>query len=334
MREGFLCLLLLTAGLAGCLSGTSEEPSTAEPADPPPTEPATESPNRTAAVPAPSLSTGLALIYEATGLWDRVGTVTVVVASNGTEGYLFAGQERVDLVEEMIFSRPWMGRLDRTLNPLDDQGDPYWTLFDWPLEDGKSWLMDDDPELEVTATRGSIPGPDGSREGFAISGSREEAAVRYTYDPEIGYVTTFQEDWQGRRVLDLELVEVRRAEQAIWGQVEGETGTCGDPTASTPPSSPGSRLDVPPEADAVFASAGSIGEGRTVVSPPPGNGSEPWTHEHEPEEQWLYTAFDPIEGSWMLSATGRPDAVQPGTYTCVSAAWASLERIELQRDVQ
>lgn len=275
-------------------------------------------------VPRSSLPVGLALTYEAAGAWDRLGEVTVVVASNGSQGQLFAGRSRSDLAEEMAFPcRPWMGDLDADLNPLGSDGTPYWKLFDWPLKDGKSWTFDDDPAVEVTAERASIPGPGGPREGIRIQGGSENLDLTYTYDPDVGYLTTFQEDWRGTRVLDLRLVEVARSEEWIWGEVGEEASTCGDPTGTSPPP-PASTLDVPSEADAVFATAGSIGDGTTSVTPPPTNGSEPWTHEHVPEEQWVYEAFDALEGAWSLEAVGRPDALEQGTYTCTSVVWVTL----------
>jgi hypothetical protein len=321
MRAAVILVLLLAgAALVGCL-GDDAAPTDAPEAAPedPPEPEAPQPPETSQGVQAPELAEGTAFTFDAAGAFNRLGSVTVVVASNTSEGYLFTGATPEDLVEEVVFSRAWLGELDASLNRLGDDGEPVWRFFDWPLEDGATWTVVEDPDVEVTAERTDVPTPSGPAAGFRIHGEGGDSALEYTYAPEVGYLTSLTWTILDTTLFDLTLTGVGTSETALWYEAGPRASTCGDPTSSTPVTPTATTLEVPGDADAVVAASGSVGEGETVAQPPPSaNGSQPHVVQHGPEEQWFYDELPGRSGTWELTARGQPGPVAPGTYVCAT----------------
>lgn len=311
MRVLLLSLLLLTAGVAGCMSDDedpsggagdgsgagddgSDQGSGSGPGDQAPRE---------TGIPAPSLQPGRAWTYEATGVYDTGTTLTIVVAEATDEGYLFAGKDPADLVEEVAWDRPWQGPMDAELNPADGDGP---RLFDFPLDDGKTWRSGDQT---VTARIGQIPHPDGPRVGLIMSAATGDGSRTWTYDPQVGYMTSYQSTQGNTTYLQLNLTEVTTSETWTWFEPHDQAFTDG--------STPGT-LEVSSDATGVVVSAGGWGGGQAQLVPPL-TGPSPATYQFTDEERWTYDVYEAAEGSWHLTAQSPPDGL--GYIQATAVTW-------------
>lgn len=250
-------------------------------------------------VAAPGLEVGGSWTYEATGLYNTGERFTVVVAERTAEGYLFGGEGREDLLEDIAWGRVWHGPVSGSLNPLDREGNERVTLFDFPLHDGKSW---DRGDGEVTVTKGPVPTPEGEREGYVMEQTYANGYDRWTYEEEVGYLTRYESVTGDRVFLRIDLVSTGESEAWIWYERVGERVDVGgfEPGAET--------SFVPSEAASVVISAGAANQGSAWVKPPPTAAVEPWMHHVEGEEAWAYDALSSPEGAWTFSVTAREDA--------------------------
>lgn len=327
MRELLLAVVVLLAGAAGCLGTEDDEKGQAPPLPPQDGDEEDRGADEDQGTDdelvgqAPSLSQGTSFTYGVDGVYNHE-PFTIVVASNNSDGYLFAGETTEDLLEEIINDRPWQGTLDASLNPLDGDGQTYWNFFDWPLEDGKTWTFSESGR-EVTAERAEVVTPDGPSEGFRMQGSLGEDLLEYTYAPEVGYITSLEWGLPDRTFLDVTLEAVGETTEAVWFEFGSGNWVCGGPTGSDPIST----LEVPESVDAVVAGSGSVGEGEFIAQPPASpDGSEPYVEQHEAEEDWVYEELPPRSGTWEMTARSEPSATSPGTYLCGSlraVTWTS-----------
>ncbi|HUR68942.1 MAG TPA: hypothetical protein VM370_06815 [Candidatus Thermoplasmatota archaeon] len=107
-----------------------------------------------------------------------------------------------------FFGLPWSGNVTGDLNPRI--GGDEWKLYDFPLEDGKTWsykMLGHDATTLARATTYHVPGI-GLRPGFRLeSSSYGHVFARYNYVPEVGWFTRLQliEPTDGHTVLDAQL---------------------------------------------------------------------------------------------------------------------------------
>lgn len=313
MRRLHALALAALLVLAGCLAGPSSGP---ERAPDPTADAAIDAPapdGNTTGVPRPDLPVGRTWVYEASGAWNEDGPFGVVVAEATGDGYLFAGRAPEDLAETVIFSHFWQGPQDRDLNRRYD-GDPTARpLFDFPLRDGKTWAWD---VGNVTARATSVPTPSGTAQGFEMTLSDTEAfEARWTYAPEVGYVTRLEYGFLDTTVYDLTLQQTTTSAGWTWFETGPAASTCGDPTGDPP--NHAATLDIPEGHDAVVVGAGGQGGGRSDVVPPP-DGPGPWSYEHAEGENWDYEVLEGTPGTWTLAAAEDPQPEFPG-YFCTFA---------------
>lgn len=309
MRALVLALLALTAGLAGCM-GDGEDPDAA-PDDGTDREDRAGDPGsgrdtgsqRETGIPAPTLPVGRAWTYEATGVYDTGTTVTIVVAQATDEGYLLAGKAPGDLLEEVSWDRPWQGQVDLELNPAGEDGS---TLFDFPLDQGKTW---EDRGATVTARIGQIPHPDGQRIGLIMSTETEDGERVWTYDPQVGYLTSYRSTRGNTTYLQLNLTETTTSETWTWFEPHAQAFSDG--------SAPG-MLEVPGEATGVVVSAGGWGGGQAQIVPPL-TGPAPATYQFTDQERWTYDTYEAAEGSWQLTAQSPPQGL--GFIQATAVTW-------------
>lgn len=309
MRAVVLVLLVLTGALAGCMDG-EEDPYTApddgggsDDRDGGSQGSDGTTSDRETGIPAPTLPVGRAWTYEATGVYDTGTTVTIVVAEATDDGYLLAGKTPADLMEDVLWDRPWQGEVDAELNPVG-QGAPQ--LFDFPLDNGKTW---EDRGTTVTARIGQIPHPDGQRIGLIMSASGESGNRTWTYDPQVGYMTSYKSTRGDTTYLQLNLTEVTTSETWTWYEAHEQAFSDG--------SAPG-MLEVSSQATGVVVSAGGWGGGQAQLVPPL-TGPSPATYQFTDAERWTYDLYEAAEGSWQLTAQSPPDGL--GYITASSVTW-------------
>lgn len=251
-----------------------------------------------ARVDAPDLVPGTAWTYRARSFYDGDADVTIVVASAGPDGYLFAGATPEDVGPSAVWYRDWHGPHGRDLNAVQDAT---FRVFDWPLHDGKTWeLLEGMP---VTARAADVPTPSGPEPGFVIEGTRddERGARRFVaqYAPSLGTLTEYLWEVDGAPFYHLELARVGTTASYVWF----ERGPRVDAEGYGDPSPDALQvLEVPAGASAVLVSAGGDG-GRVAVTPP---GAAPWTWEAPSGgESWNpIVAFPATEGRWAVAAAG------------------------------
>ncbi len=294
--------------LAGCTGSSSGDAN-------PPSEPAAgcmtcSNPDalRNFTLDAPALPVGRSWTYASTLLYDPVEQLTIVVAQNTSEGYLFAGGTKEDVVGDAMWGRFWNGPQDRGLRDSEEgQG---FLLFDFPLEDGKSWAYSS--RTNVTAHEATVQTPTGSERGFRIEGEstdedQNQRLIRYEYAPSIGYLASFHFEFNGEAVDTLSLRSMTSASSYVWYSRGPSTGHCSAgnpdiPPAIPPPApSPPAKLEVPAGFDAVLASAGATGGGRVIVTQPATAAAPPWQYENAGAEKWGATILPAPEGTWTLT---------------------------------
>lgn len=239
---------------------------------------------------APDLTLGTTFTYRTTGLWDLTDQVTVVVARAGPTGYLFAAGAPEDLRGEIVLERAWFGTRDTELNRVPTNVHPEgFTLFDFPLYDGKTWRRG---AHVVTATEAKVATPWGAEDGFRMEVAGTDFSIRYTYAPSVGYLSRYTYTWDDRVLFDLTLEDVGTTDAWVWYEVIGVAeATDGD-------LSPSGVFHVPSAADAIVVYAGGSAGARGVVTPPPGT-SAPWTFEVAGREQGFVSVVLPAsQGPW------------------------------------
>lgn len=297
----FLTVCFLLAG--GCLGSVeSEDPPGLPPGDESDVE--EENDTNVSRVEAPDLEEGRAWTYEATGFYNTGEEVTIVVAEATENGYLFAGHEPRDLLEDVAWGRVWQGPMTSQLNPQAPDGSERLRLFDFPLQDGKTWPMGDGT---VTATRTTVPTPDGEAEGFLLEREHEDGSTRWTYQEDLGYLTSYEAVTADTTFLSLDLVRVETLEAWTWYERLGDRVDVGgnQPDAAT--------ASVPGQASALVVSASAENGSRAVAAPPP-PAAPPWMHHVEGQAEWTYEDLPSHAGSWTFSTSG-----QDGAFAWISA---------------
>ncbi len=281
-RALVVAVLLLAMPLVGCL-GSDQDPLAAT----------QEAPEGT---PAPDLASGTAFVYQAGGHWDLVPSFTVVVAQASDEGYLLTGQTRQDLIGEVFLERAWFGVRDAELNRAPTDGHPEgWELFDFPLQDNKTWHRG---QQTVTAHKSPVPTPSGTELGYVMTvggGPGDDFVIEYTYAPSVGYLTSYTYTWNGRPVFDITLTEVTRSDTWTWyeqgpvHELSADRGTEIRPFSQTP------------GYDHLVVYAGGS-EGTLATVTPPSLDTGPWTYQVDGKhEAFTGTLLEATEGTWTLT---------------------------------
>lgn len=313
-----LVVVALAGALAGCLGGDEAPDSPEDPETGPQApgdgnggdgsggsgeDPDGDGGEDEASARRPSLSPGLAWRYNVTGHAAAVDETTVVVARAGQAGYLFAGSSPSDLHGEVTRNRSWLGWQTEGLNPKGDGP----RLFDFPLEDGKTWSS---PEGTVTAERAEIEAPMGTFEGYRMT--VDGVNRTWTYAPDVGYLVTYEEGRDEVPMVRLGLESVGTRANATWYTSEATL-----------------RLDGPGDGTADVANASAIvlagggDPGATVAATAPTTSQQgPWVTQVREGSSWAYERRAPAEGTWRLSASAPPE----GT---VGAALAAVTWTEL-----
>lgn len=299
-----LVVLVLAAALAGCLTGDEDPDAPEGPGSSP--EPPDDGSDGTGGsgdlddeppdpgeeehgARRPSLSPGLAWQYNATGRAVASDEVNVVVARAGQAGYLFAGATPEDLHGEATRNRSWLGWQTEDLNPKGEG--PH--LFDFPLEDGKTWST---PAGTVTAERETLDTDLGSFEGYRMTVDGVDRT--WTYAPAVGYLVSYEETRGDATMVKLELEAVDTRENATWYTPESAVHLQGanDGTA-----------DVENASTVLLAGGGD--PGATVSVTPPATGMQgPWITQVRDAPSWAYEEREPVEGTWRVSASAPPEA--------------------------
>lgn len=118
---------------------------------------------------------------------DEPRDATLVVAANGSEGYVVETTDRqmafVDAQDDISF----LGPQSRTTRAGDQNGTAV-QFFQWPLETNRSWTTTWDG-IERTVTVDSVQGDTAQ---LVARGPDGEVDVEYTYDAEAGWVSTWR----------------------------------------------------------------------------------------------------------------------------------------------
>lgn len=315
MRASFLALVLLSAAMAGCLTGERADRDTGDSRDSDlfvPGEddgdgdPVDGDPNRSFAS-APTLAEGLVWTYELSGASAHADELGVVVARANASGYLFAGRSPADLPGEVHADRPWLGAQSTDLNPTDHPA----RLLDFPLVDGKTWSWG---EADVTASRSEVPSLDGPASGFEMTVEDGGLTRTWTYAPEVGYLTSYREASDGTTLVELTLADFGTRSNATWYRSLGSHRVDGA-------GSPGS-VAVGGDADAlVLGLAGDRGS-QATVSPPATSGMGPTLYQVRDATGASYDRHPPAEGDWQLSSTPPPNGSMQASLT--SVAWTEI----------
>lgn len=330
--RGILALVLVVglalAGLSGCFSSSEPDAPASEPNAPGDdgTSPTDRGSGETTSgngsqVQAPEPPVGRQWTYEAQGAWNDLGRFHVVLALREDGSYLLAGTEPDDLDEE-VFDRPWHGPVDGDLNPAE--GTTFWDpLFDFPLHDGKTWSWGEDDTVRATAK--TLQTPSGPSEGFEmVLEGPEGIDIRWTYAPDVAFLTSFTYELKDTTIMDIELVDVSTAQDWLWFEEGPSASANANPEPTDPPIS---TLEVPEGYDAVIVSAGVEGGGETTVHPPPSGSTDPWTYEGSQEEQWTYDILPGHEGTWTLQASR--DSPPPAAEGYAAVGIRAVEWVDL-----
>lgn len=281
MRIG-TALLLVAALLAGCAAEAPTPPSV-------PLDEREESQPAPLVAERPTHAVGRAWTYEGDEQYNEDAAFTVVVARADRDGYLFAGAAEDDVVYAALWGSPWIGERD-----LD--GDPEGVNhLDFPIEDGKSWALNE--RMTVTARARDVRTPMGTERGFVIEGTSERSRVSYDYSPSLGAITRYEggplegDPWDVVRLTGV-------AENSEWVWYErGELVVVANPHEPQ-------AFELDEGFDAVLASAGGSGGGRALVVPP--GGAQPWSVEFGDDEDWRHATFDAVAGQWSAEVLGEP----------------------------
>lgn len=318
MRRLIVYALLVSAALAGCLEDDRPAPRSATSAGSQAsngTNAAAE--GATSEATRPSLAEGTVFVYATEGPTSANGSVRLVVADLDEGGYLLAGGNGTDLAGEIHHDRPWIGPVDERLNPRDEAGGSL-RLFDWPLRDGKTWTLDAEAGIEVTANRSTVPGPGGEVPGFAVHGGSGSVNVSYTYAPSVGYLTSYAVREADQVLHEATLVEVDGGGEPVWYEAGTSHRACSDwPTDSA------RRFEVAADRDAIVAASVSTGPGTVTLVPPPAAGDPPHVRALEDPYRWRYDLVPAREGAWTMSAHSRTPTQVSGALVCVSAVAVS-----------
>lgn len=175
-RRLLICLVLVTAPLAGCLGGdTPDGPG------PAPDQGADQAPETPASLEAPTWEIGDHWTYTD----DAFGEVTWVVTGQTTGAWILDTTHPevafLDAREDISF----LGERGKS-DLAGSQGDTRVTYFDWPLEENKTWTTTwDGVQREITVDR--------VEDGIAELTARQDGrvAVEYTYDSQVGHFRGF-----------------------------------------------------------------------------------------------------------------------------------------------
>ncbi|MEA3199567.1 MAG: hypothetical protein QOE90_995 [Thermoplasmata archaeon] len=246
---------------------------------------------------APDLPVGRSWTYHAKTRYDSRTEITIVVASKNATGYLFAGATADDVLEPLAWGRFTHGPQSLGLNPTEDAV----RLFDFPLEEGKTWTFTGNLTVTARATRA----------GWTMSGATDHASVTYAYAPSVGYLTSM--DWRVRNAtfVELGLARVGIASKWVWAErgpdVEVGPGTLPVAPPVAPPTG-AQTFDVPAKYDGLVVSAGGT-RGSLVVGGPGGASWSPTFTNGT--EAWDTRGFAAPSGTWSfgLAAGGTNDWV-------------------------
>ncbi|HEX2022146.1 MAG TPA: hypothetical protein VHH36_05495, partial [Candidatus Thermoplasmatota archaeon] len=275
-------LLALALALPGCLDGDAAAPAPATPtagcdacgAD------ATPQP---AVTPPP---VGRSWTYETRGVYDTQSAFTLVLAKLGPDGGLVAGATEADIEETIAWERPWAG-------PTDAQGNPERAkLFDWPLEDGKTWQAWEG--LQVTARAATVQTPSGPEDGFVVEGGKEDRRTAWEYAPSVGWLVSYRFERGGEAYIDARLVSMGTAASWVWY----ERG----PFAAVESGDAPAVLEVAEGYDAVVATGGGT-TGRSDLVAPDGSA---WSWQAGAGETWTARTLPATAGAWALAAVAPP----------------------------
>lgn len=316
MRAPVLAILLLSAALAGCLTGEqadddddgdSRDSDLFIPGEDDEAElPDRDGSNRSFSSP-PLLSEGLVWTYELGGTTAHAEELGVVVARRNASGYLFGGRGPADLSAEIHGDRPWLGGQSGDLNPTGDDR----VLFDFPLVDGKTWSWGD---VEVTAKRGEVPGLDGSTTGFEMTFTSGELTRSWTYAPEVGYLTSYSESRGGTTTVELTITDIGLRSNATWYRSLASYRVSG----GGPPGS----ISVDEDADALVLGLTGAQGSQATVSPPLTSGMGPTSYHVQAAYGGAYDQHPPAGGDWQLTSTPPPTGSMEASLT--SVAWTEI----------
>jgi hypothetical protein len=131
-------------------------------------------------------------------------TDKLVVARADSSGYTLASGGRDLAVIDAEFDQFFVGKLNLDLEGAQGFSGLPFKMFEWPLEDGKSWSSPfpefgeegDETQSTIQLTAGlmeSVLGPAGSAPGFHVHGvSAGGHSVMYTYSSAVGWFTQFE----------------------------------------------------------------------------------------------------------------------------------------------
>ncbi len=306
MHPAVLIALSLLLILPGCLGSDPDEP----PGDGVPDEP-DEQPEQANGTGPPELVPGMAWTYTSSGVYNTGGEVTIVVARADEDGYLLAGQDPADLVEQIVWGNPILGPLDRELNPIPSEEGGTWMAFDWPLVDGKTWT-DEEGRTHTVEAR-TLETPAGSTDGFLLTRTSEGGSnVTWTYAPSIGYLTSFELESRGVVWERFDLVGMGSAGSWTWFERFERFEAGGDQATAEP-------FEVPGERDALVVSAGGRDSARVVLTPPPGSGGEAWNYQAPEDQAWTYGVLDAHPGTWLAGTAAPEDGF--GWFAAEAVTW-------------
>ncbi len=143
--------------------------------------------------------------YRVTILGNTTLEMALVVDDAHADGYRLGNN-----ASRGFFGLPFHGNMSPDLHPRI--GDQTWRMFEFPLQDGRSWdqeLYGHNVHTTVEATSVSLP--DGSTDdGYELEATTYGALLsRYTYSPTAGWMTSFLLRDPGTRdvLLEAELVD-------------------------------------------------------------------------------------------------------------------------------
>ncbi len=257
---------------------------------------------------APTLQAGQSWTYRTTGYWDSTDEITVVVASAGPSGYLFAGKGEADLMDEVTWDRIFFGPMDRNLQHSGSAGLTKSQLLTFPMSNGTTWRLHG---MNVTARPAEISTPSGQMPGFRILGAEEWGRVEVEYAPAIGNVVRYTSFFSGNAEPDSSLELLRTGNETSWvwfnrdAEVYAEEAVS-DPAGFDPmnpqatlPAEPPAQLAVPGSSDVVVLWViAEVGSKAIVTRPPP---EQPWTHDGLGNPNFVIATLPATEGNWLVS---------------------------------
>ncbi len=226
-----VCVLLVTAPLAGCLGQESQGNPAGEAGQP------TDDPTlATDSLQAPTWSIGDHWTYTSQGFGE---TTWVVTGDQGGDWIV----DTTNLETAFVHAREDISFLgERRKGDLaGSQGDTRVTYFDWPLEENKTWTTTwDGVQREITVDRVD--------DGVAELTARQEGrvAVEYTYDSRAGHFQGFTFfDENGTETIDAELTASGSGFQGTAVRWDLTTALDLEGTFGVQPVSEGGSFEVP-----------------------------------------------------------------------------------------